>query len=149
MNFPAYLLDSTFVIDYLHGEEYTYTFLETYLKEQKEADRQGEYYPSLSISIITYGEVYQGIFYGKERDKIETAFLDFIQYMQIHEIDQRIAKRFAFIRGKIMQNKQTKHLAHPKNNYDLYIAATALEFDMMLVTNNIKDYKDIPQLKLY
>ena len=32
---------------------------------------------------------------------------------------------------------------------DLLIAATALEYDLTLVTRNTEDYGDIPGLKLY
>src|SRR6266480_1281820 len=114
MNNPlGYLLDSTFVIDFLKGEYYTYPFLETILGEQKDADRKGESHLGISISIITYAEVYQGIFYGKDGDKVEKSFLEFIQYMIVHDISRSVAKRFAFIRGKLMENKQTKNLAHP------------------------------------
>jgi tRNA(fMet)-specific endonuclease VapC len=103
----------------------------------------------MSISIITYAEVYQGIFYGKDGGKAEKAFLEFIQYMLVHDISRSVAKRFAFIRGELMKNKQTKNLAHPKNNYDLFIAATALEYGMTLVTSNVKDYKGIPNLVIF
>ena len=48
-----------------------------------------------------------------------------------------------------MKNKQTKNLAHPKSNYDLFIAATALEYGKTLVTSNVKDYMGIPNLEFY
>jgi predicted nucleic acid-binding protein len=32
---------------------------------------------------------------------------------------------------------------------DLLIAATALEYDLTLVTDNIEDFKDIPDLNLH
>jgi predicted nucleic acid-binding protein len=48
-----------------------------------------------------------------------------------------------------MKSKQTKNLAHPKNNYDLFIAAIALEYGKTLVTSNVKDYMGIPNLELY
>ena len=32
---------------------------------------------------------------------------------------------------------------------DLIVAATAIEHDLVLVTRNVRDYADIPQIKLY
>jgi predicted nucleic acid-binding protein len=64
-------------------------------------------------------------------------------------ITQEIAEKFAIIRGGLMTSKQSKHLAVPKQHYDLFIAATALYYDMMLFTHNLKDYQGIPDLKVY
>lgn len=145
----SYLLDSTFVIDFLKGKEYAYTFFQTVLAKQHAHQPAGTPQPSLHISMITYAEVYQGIFYGNAPEQAEQAFLDCIRYLNVDTITRSIAKTFARIRGDLQAHTQIKHLVHPKDNYDLFIAATALHYQLILVTNNVKDYERIPQLTLY
>lgn len=56
-----------------------------------------------------------------------------------------VAKRCATIREHLKQEgKRVKPRA-----LDLMIASIALEYDLILVTRNVKDYHDIPDLKLY
>ena len=38
-------------------------------------------------------------------------------------------------------------LGHPKDNYDLFIAATPIYDNLLLITRNRKDYERIPKLK--
>jgi predicted nucleic acid-binding protein len=56
-----------------------------------------------------------------------------------------VAERCARLRETLRsQNKWVNSRA-----LDLIIAATALEYDLTLVTNNAEDFKDIPGLALY
>jgi len=64
-------------------------------------------------------------------------------------INRSIAQRSAVLRGHLRASKATKHLAEPRNHYDLFIAATALHHHLTLVTHNIKDYERIPNLTIY
>jgi predicted nucleic acid-binding protein len=52
-------------------------------------------------------------------------------------------ERFAFIRGELRANGQLI------GDADLLIAATALEHDLTLVTQNLHHFNRIPGLKLY
>jgi len=64
-------------------------------------------------------------------------------------INPSIAQMSAVLRGHLRASKATKHLAEPRNHYDLFIAATALHHHLTLVTHNIKDYERIPNLTIY
>jgi predicted nucleic acid-binding protein len=56
-----------------------------------------------------------------------------------------VAERCARLRETLRsQNKWVNSRA-----LDLIIAATALEYDLTLVTNNTEDFEDIPGLNLY
>ncbi len=55
----------------------------------------------------------------------------------------------SIIRGQLRKTPQGKIFVHPKDNYDLFIAATAIYHNLMLITRNLKDYERIPDLKFY
>lgn len=50
--------------------------------------------------------------------------------------------------GKIKAHLKLHKLYEPKNEIDLFIAATALAHDLIVITANIKDFKNVPQLKI-
>lgn len=62
---------------------------------------------------------------------------DLLNIMTRISVDQRIARRAATL-------GRTRHTKLP----DLLIAATALELDMPLITRNLRDFKDIPELEV-
>jgi len=92
---------------------------------------------------------YEGIYYGQNRTLYEKGLRQFLQGVRILGINRSIARQFAVIRGQLRAQPKGKALVQPKDNYDLFIAATALSYNLTLVTRNIKDYTHIPYLKLY
>jgi tRNA(fMet)-specific endonuclease VapC len=129
----AYLVDSDWIIDHLnHVAEAT------------------ELLGSLSsapvyISIISYMEVYQGTLKAEDPANALPELQDFIIEAPIIPFSEAVARRCALLREVLrMQSKQPNRRA-----YDLIIAATALEHDLTLVTRNVRDYSDIPDLRLH
>jgi tRNA(fMet)-specific endonuclease VapC len=55
-----------------------------------------------------------------------------------------IMERFGIARGQLPRD-----IRHQVGDMDLLIAATALYYDLTLLTRNIRDFHHIPQLKLY
>lgn len=127
----TYLLDTDYVADYLKGYQ-SATQVINYLLPS-----------GISISIITFAEVYEGIYYGHNRTQHEQGFRRFVSTTPVLSLTRSIARQFARIRG----NLRAKGLLIP--DPDLYIAATAIEHQLMLVTRNRKDFERIPNLKLY
>jgi len=58
-------------------------------------------------------------------------------------LTQTIIQRFAQIRGELRRKGQII------GDFDILIAATAIQHNLTLVTRNMKDYQRIPQLRLY
>ncbi|MCL4545875.1 MAG: type II toxin-antitoxin system VapC family toxin [Chloroflexi bacterium] len=56
-----------------------------------------------------------------------------------------VARRCARLRETLKKHKKRVRA----RALDLLITATALEYNLTLVTQNTKDYNDIPELKLY
>lgn len=97
----------------------------------------------LAISIITFAEVYEGVYYGRERVRYERMYDDFLRGVDIVEISQPIARRFAITRG--MLRAQGRLISQT----DLLIAATALEHDFIMVTRNVRDFGRVPDIQLH
>jgi tRNA(fMet)-specific endonuclease VapC len=97
----------------------------------------------LSISLITFGEIYEGIYYGRDPERHEQIFLTFVQSAPTLGLDETILRQFARIRGQLRASGQII------SDADLLIAATALVHDLTLVTQNVRHFSRIPALKLY
>lgn len=50
--------------------------------------------------------------------------------------------------GKIKAHLNAKKNYRPDNELDIFIAATAVAKNLVLVTNNVKDFSNIPDLKI-
>ena len=118
------------MLDYLNGREHAIAAL----------DRELE---SLAISVITYGEVYEGILAGENTQQQAEAFEDFLDGPALLLVDQRVAHTWARLRGALRTG------GHPLPDADLLIAATAITHDAMLITGNRKHFERIPGLQLF
>jgi len=126
-----YLVDSDCVADYLGARPNAIQLLSSFAKDD------------LSISIITYGEIYEGIHFGRDPQKTTDVFQRFLRSVVILPPTQPIMQHFARIRGEL---RRTGKII---GDFDILIAATAIQHNLTLVTRNIKDYQRIPHLKLY
>lgn len=121
----TYLVDSDWVAEYLKGRAPAVNLLDSLFEED------------LAISIITFGEIYEGIYYN------ELVFRSFLRGVRVIGINRTIARRFALIRGKLRAEGQII------SRSDILIAATALQYDLTLPTRNLSDFERIPDLKLH
>lgn len=128
----SYLLDTDWIVDVLHGQESaTQTLLELV--------------PSgLMLSIITYGELYEGAYYAHDPESALAGLHNFLEGKEILLLTPKVMERFAKVRGAL-----PRRIRHQIGDMDILIAATALEHDLTLVTHNLKDFQHIPNLKLY
>lgn len=127
----TYLIDSDVVADYLGARPQTIDLLSALAKED------------IAVSLVTVGEIYEGIYYGRDLDKAEAIFRQFLRLAETLPLTQTIRQRFAQIRGELRRKGQII------GDFDILIAATALHHRLILVTRNSKDYDRIPGLQLY
>lgn len=95
----------------------------------------------VSISVVTYYEVLNGLYFKDAKGQLKK-FEAFVALGDVLPLTDNIAKRCAQIYAEL--RKQGKTMGHN----DILIAGTAIENDMILVTNNTKDFKDIPALEI-
>jgi len=125
-----FLVDSDWVVDYLVGRLAAIDLI-------RELAPQG-----IGISLITYGEVFEGIYYGRDPQGTEAALLGFLEGARVVPLTEAIMRRFALIRGGLRRQGMII------SDTDMLIAATALEHGSILATRNVRDYARIPGLQL-
>lgn len=124
------LIDSDWMADYLKGRLEAVQFL---------TDLTLGY---AAISIITFGEIYEGIYYGSNPEHVEHGFNAFLNEVVVLPLETEIMKRFARIRGGLRRSGQLI------SDTDLLIAVTALHHDLSLVTRNRRHFERIPDLRI-
>jgi len=124
-----YLVDSDWVVDYLSGKQQAISLLTVVWPD------------GIAISLITLGEIYEGIYYGRDPQRSEAVFRQFLRSVDVLPLNRSIMQRFARLRGDLRQRGQL--IGDP----DILIAATALYYDLILLTRNKKHYQRIPLLK--
>ncbi|HEV8574100.1 MAG TPA: type II toxin-antitoxin system VapC family toxin [Dehalococcoidia bacterium] len=126
-----YLVDTDWLIDYLEGSPPAVRLLE------RLADS------GLAISIVTYMEAYQGVFRSADRENAARRFDALLRGIRLVSITTAVARRCAVIREELRSNGGRVR----QRALDLLIAASAIEYNLTLVTRNKKDYEDIPNLQ--
>lgn len=123
----TYLLDTSVIIDVLNGKRNRDQLLKGLLS-------QGD---MLACCAVNVSEVYAGM-----RPKEETNTEAFLQSLDYYEINWEVAKRAGLLKREYSKKGQTLSLT------DTTIAAVALEYNLTLITDNVKHYP-MPELKLY
>ena len=128
-----YLIDSDVVIDHLAENPAATSLLETLAPQ------------GIAVSIITYMETYQGVLRSPYPATARNKFQAFLETVPVLPFSLSTAEQCATLREALRQaGKRVKARA-----LDLMTAAIALEYELTLVTRNVEDYDDIPDLKLY
>ncbi len=126
----SYLIDTDWVIHYLNNNE---KIVEKLISLKKRG---------LSVSIISLAELYEGIYYSTNPSNNEKILTDFLSGLTILGIDEKICKIFGRKRGKLRKEGKTV------GDFDLLIASTCLHHNLTLLTNNIKHFEMVENLKL-
>lgn len=127
----TYLVDTDRVAEYLKGRADAVALL-TRLRTD-----------GLAISLVTFGEIYDGIYGGYDPAAAERLFRQFLRRITVLTLNRTIMRRFARLRGELRRRGQL--IPDP----DLLIAATALHHDLTLITGNRRHFERVPDLRLY
>lgn len=127
----AFLLDSDQIISYLNGRKEIVEKIDNLAEED------------LFTSIICVAEVLEGIYGADEEDQRLLQLNEFLQDIRTLFIDRKIADQFAKIRSDLRKK------GNLIENMDIFIASTALVYNLALLTNNKRDFERIEGLKLY
>lgn len=119
------LLDTDVAIDFLRQREYAQRLLESRAQEGL-----------LAISVLTQLEIYRGM-----RARDESVTNDFLDGLISFAVDIPIARRAGTMLRELRLQGMTIGVV------DAVIAATALQFDAPLLTNNVEHYP-FPDLRL-
>jgi predicted nucleic acid-binding protein len=91
--------------------------------------------------LLPYYEVCNGLYYKATKRQLER-FKAFTSFCVVLPLSESVADLAAQIFGDFRSKGIT--IGHT----DILIASTAIHYDIQLITNNTKHFKDIPQLRL-
>jgi predicted nucleic acid-binding protein len=127
----SYLVDTDRLIDGLSGRPEALALFERHRDD------------GLGVSIISLGEVYEGA-YGHSRSEAHIAVVrEFLSLFTVIPLSDSITHRFARVRGVLRQQGSIIP------DFDLLIAATALDHDLVLVSRNRWHFSRIPEVQIY
>jgi len=126
----SFLIDTDWVIDHLNG-------LGPATRRLQELEPQG-----LAISIITVAELWEGVLFSRDRQRSERQLRDFVRNVVGIAIDDEICQHFGQIRGTL--RKQGKLVG----DLDLLTAASALQYNLTLLTNNRRHFEHVAGLRI-
>ena len=90
-------------------------------------------------------EIYQGVLRSPQPEEVQDKLQAFLDAVPIIPLSPAVARRCARLREDLLgQGRRVNQRA-----IDLIIAATALEYDLILVTRNTRDYRHVPGLRAY
>ncbi len=97
----------------------------------------------LAISVISFGEIYEGAYLFPDPHTHLTTFRRFLASFTTLGLTEDVMDVFARTRAHLRQQ------GNLIPDLDLLIAATALHYDLTLMTRNVRHFERIPNLKLY
>lgn len=109
---------------------------ESILKRFKKYRNQNVY-----ISVITWAELQYGVERSSSKKFNQKIINDFISHLFVVPWDKESAVQYGKLRNALNEK------GTPVGNMDLMIASHALSQDITLVTNNVKEFKRVPNLK--
>ncbi len=125
-----YLLDTCVISDFIKGEPGT----QSRLKQTLPAD--------VAISVITVMELRYGLALNPQRAQtVEPAIASFLASVTIRPFNIAEAEQAAQIRAILKTQGQ------PIGAYDVLIAATALQYHLLMVTANQREFDRVPGLQ--
>lgn len=126
----AYLIDTDWVVHHLAGVQAVTSRLESY--------RQA----GLAVPIPVLAELYEGAFYSSNPEASQARLEEFLAGVDIILADEQTARIFARERGRL--RRQGRRIG----DFDLLIAAIALQHDLILLSNNRTHFERVPGLEL-
>ena len=126
----SYLIDTDWAIHHLNGNSAVTARLEALQTE------------GLGLSVAALAELYEGVYYSRDAEESERKLNDFLESLTIVGIDEETARIFGRERGRLRRSGQII------GDMDLLIAATALQYDCTLLTNNRRHFERIDGLRI-
>jgi len=96
----------------------------------------------IGLSSITLAELRYGVSKSRYIEKNQQALDEFILSLEIADFDEKAAREYGAIRAEL------ERTGTPIGSMDMLIGTHALALGAILVTNNIKEFKQIKNLKI-
>ena len=127
----AYILDADWIIQTLKGHVAAKNTLRQFAGEAS------------YVSWATVGGIYEAGFNSPNPEAYVASFRDFLLPYRIVGLDKSIIERFAEIRAFLRRRGQMI------SDFDILLAATALDRDLTVLTFNLRHFERIPDIRVY
>ena len=127
----AYLLDTDIVI---------YWLTDRFPQIQERIDRLDR--SDIFFSAISVAELYFGARNSNHPQDNQELIDELVSWVTVLDFDHAAGALFGRIKTELKQS------GRPINDSDLFIAATAISHDLVLVTNNLRHFERIPFLRI-
>ena len=127
----AYLLDTDIVI---------YWLTDRFPQIQEQIDRLDR--SDIFFSAISVAELYFGARNSNHPQDNQELIDELVSWVTVLDFDHAAGALFGRIKAELKQS------GRPINDSDLFIAATAISHDLVLVTNNLRHFERIPFLRI-
>lgn len=126
-----YLLDSNICIYIINGRP------KKVVQKIKECNP-----PEIKLSAISIAELEYGVSKSENRERNRQALLNFASAFDIVDFNDDDAEIYGMIRADLEKKGQVI------GPYDMQIAAQAISRNIILVTNNVKEFRRVKTLKI-
>lgn len=96
----------------------------------------------VAISSVVFAELCYGVELSQKKKKNRAALTDFLQYVSVLDWPEQAGVEYGRLRAHL------KRSGSPIGANDLLIAAHALALDIILVSDNTREFLRVPNLKL-
>jgi len=127
----TYVVDTDWVIHTLAGQARAATTLRRLVTQR------------IAVSIITLGEVYEVAFTSSNPQAYLSGFRQMLASYRALPVTEPISERFAEVRSYLRRRGELI------SDFDILIAATALDHDLTLLTFNLRHFERVPDLRIY
>lgn len=97
---------------------------------------------AIAVSTITLAELHYGASSSARADENHAAIDDFVSALTVIDVTSSVARRFGEIKATL------RAIGKLIEDFDLMLAATAVEHGLCLVSNNIAHFERISDLRL-
>ena len=125
-----YLLDTDWVIHYLHGHH-------DIVRRVNSLSDQG-----IALSVLSLAELYEGVYFSSNPTNNEAALHDFLRGVTVLSVDEETCKMFGRQRGRL------RAIGRAVGDFDLLIGSTGLRYGLIVLTNNRRHFEPIEGLSI-
>ena len=126
----AYLVDTDWVIHHLNGHQ-------AIIERLQDLHHEG-----LGLSVVALAELYEGVYYARDPEQSEARLAEFLESVQLVGLDEETARIFGRQRGRLRAEGLLI------GDTDLLIAATALQYNLTVLSNNRRHFERIEGLRI-
>jgi tRNA(fMet)-specific endonuclease VapC len=125
-----YILDTDWIINLLAGKKDAEERIQQFDPEE------------IVVSLVAVAEIYEGAYNFANPEAHIKTFRSFLSNFQLLNLNLPIIEKFAEVRAHLRRKGQMI------SDFDILLGATALHYDLIVLTYNKKHFQRIPDIRI-